>query len=206
MVVTALEPDRKDPRRVVVRCGRRVAARVDEKAIGALSLTVGAALDAVLLTELQSVENELDARDAGLRLLRVKARSRAEMINRLKAKGFDARIAERAAARLEGVGLIDDQALAADLTQREAQRGSSRRLVEAKLQARGVDAQPGPMDDEATALSEARAKLASSRGLDCAAAARRVLAHLARRGFDEDAAREATERAMRDLGLDLPGE
>ncbi|MGY2060436.1 regulatory protein RecX, partial [Nocardia gipuzkoensis] len=55
---------------------------------------------------------EAQAKDVCLRLLTDRARSRAELANKLADKGFRADVAERVLNRLTEVGLINDAAFA----------------------------------------------------------------------------------------------
>jgi regulatory protein len=131
------------------------------------------------------------AHTVALRLLTVRARSRAEVEARLRRKGFDAGTVDAALERLERAGLLDDKAFAADLAALRSERGVASALVRRELRARGIDPETAgrvaanpPGDEEAErcrALADAWVRRHG--GLAPEVAARRLAGHLARRGY-----------------------
>nr|WP_228807043.1 recombination regulator RecX [Nocardia cyriacigeorgica] len=138
------------------------------------------------------------AKDACLRLLAVRARSRAELAQRLAAKGYPAEVSEQALDRLAEVGLIDDAAFAQQWVQsRHTYSGKGRQALAQELRRKGVS-----QDDAADALAAVTADDEHDRAtelvrrklrtmpanLDRDKAIRRLVGMLARRGYNSSTA------------------
>jgi regulatory protein len=145
-----------------------------------------------------------DVHERALGLLAVRQRSRRELERRLVQAGFEPDEVEAELARLELVGLIDDEAFArAVVESRMGSRGESRRAVAVKLQQAGVDREVASVAlDEAPGEEQARAdRLAETRvgrvaNLDPATGFARLSAFLMRRGYPPGVARQAARRAL----------
>lgn len=139
-----------------------------------------------------------------LRLLKAASRTRREIVERLVAAGHDRAAAEREAAALHHQGLIDERAVAGAAARAGLRGGESLALIERSLRARGIDdaliraalADEHPLTDAQRALELARDLARRARAATPAARLRRVLAGLARRGYDEDTALDAARRAL----------
>jgi regulatory protein len=148
------------------------------------------------------------AHAAALRLLTTRARTRAELRQRLEDRGFDAAAVAESLDRLERVGLVDDAALAETVAEGRAERGLDAPAIAAELRDRGVDpavadraAQAAvPPEDRADRCRQvAQTRLAQLEGLPAPTQLRRLASYLARRGYPPDLA----ESVARDLvGLD----
>ncbi len=133
------------------------------------------------------------------------ARSRAQLAQLLARKGYPDRVVEPVLDRLEGVGLVNDAALARDLVAtRHGERGLSRRAVVADLVRRGIEADLAAEAaaaisadaEEEAATGLARRRLAATQGLDRAVRLRRAVGALARRGYDPHTAAEIVAREL----------
>lgn len=153
------------------------------------------------------------AREAALRLLENRRRTRSDLAKRLRDKGHAAADVEAALDRLAGVGLVDDVEYArAFLAERWGRRASGWRRLEMELRRRGV----APDD-----IEKARAGFEEERGAaDEVAMARRVIAQserryaaleprvrsqrlyalLVRRGFDSEVIAEALRQEIAAAG------
>jgi regulatory protein len=138
----------------------------------------------------------------------VRPRARRELESRLLRAGFARDEVEGELARLEAVGLVDDEDFARQAAEHELTiRRSGRRAVTSRLAARGVGRETiertlselGPDDEEDRALELARARVTRLGALDGQAAYRRLVPFLQRRGYAADVAHRAASRA---LGLD----
>jgi regulatory protein len=148
------------------------------------------------------------AHAAALRLLTTRARSRAELRERLEQRGFEPAAVAETLARLERVGLVDDLALAGAVAEGRAERGLDAPAIAAELRDRGVDPEVAeraaqaavPAEDRADRCRQvAEARLAQLAGLPAPTQLRRLASYLARRGYPPDLA----ESVARDLvGLD----
>lgn len=168
-------------------------------AVEGAAFTVGMAAKAESLSRIWNAERD------GVRLLRTRGRSKAELRSRLIARGHAARDADAALERLAKAGLQSDETLATDrIAKFERTGGASRKLLTADLERAGVD--------EATAkkvvnthASESETETARQVAAFAAAklpdrltpevAVKKLLGTLARRGFDEEAAAEAVASA-----------
>jgi regulatory protein len=144
------------------------------------------------------------AHAAALRLLTSRARTRAELRQRLEKRGFEPAAVAETLDRLERVGLVDDAALAEAVAQGRAERGLDAPAIATELRDRGVDpavaeraAQAAvPAEDRADRCRQvAQARLAQLHGLPPATQLRRLAAYLTRRGYPP----ELAESVARDL-------
>ncbi|WP_433598063.1 recombination regulator RecX [Nocardia sp. CA-135953] len=138
------------------------------------------------------------AKEACLRLLAVRARSRAELAQRLAAKGFTPEITERALDRFTEIGLIDDAAFAEQWVQsRHSLSGKGKQALAQELRRKGVShfdaasalAAITADDEEQRATELVRRKLRTMpANLDRDKTIRRLVAMLARRGYNQSTA------------------
>jgi regulatory protein len=152
-----------------------------------------------------------DPHERALGLLAVRPRSRRELERRLLGAGFEAAEVTATLDRLEGVGLVDDEAFARQLAEHAfGTRKAGRRAVAGALAAKGVATSvAGAVLDELGGDDRGRAdELAADRarrlaGLPPEVAFRRLSGFLMRRGHPPDVAIEAARAA---LALDRPVE
>ncbi|MEV0292769.1 recombination regulator RecX [Nocardia sp. NPDC050710] len=154
------------------------------------------------------------AKEACLRLLAVRARSRAELAQRLAAKGYTADITDRALDRLAEVGLIDDAAFAEQwVHSRHTFSGKGKQALAQELRRKGVaqvDAAPAleaiTFDDEAARATDlVRRKLRTlPRDLDRDKTIRRLVGMLARRGYSQSTAFAVVKAELADRNLPDP--
>jgi regulatory protein len=153
-------------------------------------------------------KHALGCHERALRLLAVRPWARRELEIRLLRAGFERDEVEGELARLQAVGLIDDEDFARQAAEHELTvRRSGRRAVTSRLAARGVgretiertltELEAG--DEEDRALELARARITRLGALDRQSAYRRLVPFLQRRGYAAGDARRAASRA---LGLD----
>jgi regulatory protein len=149
--------------------------------------------------EATSKTREGQAHDVCLRLLTVRARTRAELAGQLARRGYPEEVAEAVLVRLTAVGLIDDEDFAGQwVRSRQVNAGKGKRALAAELRTKGVA-------DEviATALSgidagaeRLRAEQLVERRLrrevldegDDVKVTRRLVGMLARRGYHQSMA------------------
>ena len=144
------------------------------------------------------------AHAAALRLLTARSRTRAELRQRLDARGFEAAAVAEALDRLERVGLVDDTAFAQLVAEGRAERGLDAPAIAAELRDRGVDPALAERAAQAAVPAEVRAdrcrevaeaRLTQLAGLPAPTQLRRLATYLARRGYPPDLA----ENVARDL-------
>ncbi len=141
---------------------------------------------------------EAQAKELCLRLLTDRARSRAELAEKLAGKGFATEVGERVLDRLAEVGLVNDAAFAEQwVHSRHTYAGKGKKAIALELRRKGVDpADAEPALAGVTAESEidhaaelVRRKLNSlPPDLDRDKATRRLVGMLARRGYSQSTA------------------
>jgi regulatory protein len=203
--ITSVRPDSKDPTLVHVMVGgnRRYKAPATDAA--SLGLAVGAAWTPALAA---ACEHAMEVRRAMRRaaaLLADKPRTRADVSDRLTAAGFAADVVADAVARLERKGLIDDRRLAADRAAKIAEGAPlGEAAIRERLERGGLE--PAAAEEALRSLGGDAAARAYGAAVEIEAGLertipahkrwRRLLATLARRGFDEDTAMDAARRVL----------
>ena len=138
---------------------------------------------------------EEQARALCLRLLTARARTRAELSVQLVKRGYPDDVRDVVLDRLARVGLIDDAEFAEQWVEsRRSSAGKGKRALAAELHTKGVDndvittvlagIDAGAERDRAEQLVQARLRRENLDG-DQARVARRLVAMLARRGYDQ---------------------
>jgi regulatory protein len=141
---------------------------------------------------------EEQARALCLRLLTARSHTRAELYGQLAKRGYPDDVSARVLDRLAAVGLVNDTDFAEQWVQsRRANAGKSKRALAAELHTKGVDNEvistvlagidAGAERDRAEQLVRARLKRENLDG-DQMRVARRLVAMLARRGYDQKTA------------------
>jgi len=163
----------------------------------------GPAAAAIIPPKMNDSSELRKCRNAAYRLLARRDHALRELSTKLERR-FEPGVVGTVLAGLVERGLLDDRrfalAFARELERREP---CGDRLIRMKLGQRGVEPTVigevlGEMslNEEELAEEAARSKLPSLAGLDREAAARRLLAHLARRGFRPELVRGAALRAL----------
>jgi regulatory protein len=166
-----------------------------------LRLAPGDALDDRRLAELRAAAEDERLEQRVLRLIAVRPRSRAEIDRQLSAWGVDAGRAETLLGRLRAAGLLDDGAVAADVSSALRRRGHGSLRAAHELDRLGVDASTAApvvgdhADGDAGRACELVARRFGSPPYELDVA-RRAASYLWRRGFAEDAVAAA-------VGVDL---
>ncbi|MAY73980.1 MAG: recombination regulator RecX [Phycisphaerae bacterium] len=144
---------------------------------------------------------------AALRLLQTRARSRAELTERLLKRRLPREAVEHVVTRFVETGLVDDDAFARDVVRSEQRhRPAGDALLRAKLEGHGVDDEVASVaidELESEASTVARANECARRTAAQLPARlsdrqrwQRVLGALARRGFDAETSYEAARDAL----------
>jgi regulatory protein len=135
------------------------------------------------------------ARALCLRLLTARARTRAELAGQLAKRGYPEDVSARVLDRLAATGLLDDADFAEQWVHwRRANAGKGKRALAAELHTKGVEDDVitavldgmEPVAERSRAEQLVRARLRrDTLGDDDARVSRRLVAMLARRGFDQ---------------------
>lgn len=143
-------------------------------------------------------KREEQARALCLRLLTVRARTRAELAGQLAKRGYPGDITNQVLDRLTEVGLVDDTDFAGQwVRSRRARAGKGNRALAAELHAKGVDGNiiaavlddtnAGAERDRAVQLVRARLRRETLDD-DDVRVSRRLVSMLARRGYGQSMA------------------
>jgi len=203
-VITALQVQKNNKERVNVYLDGRFAFGL--AALEAIKLRRGQKLADDEIAALQDRDEAHQAHEAALRYLDYRPRSVDEIRRHLKTKDVRPDFIDEVVERLSQAGLLDDQAFARYwLENRSDFRPRGERALRMELRQKGVPddviaevlGQGHNEDDSAyrAAVTQAR----KIRATDPREFRRKLEAHLARRGFSYDTAREAAARAWDDL-------
>ena len=146
-----------------------------------------------------SETREEQAHAVCLRLLTVRARSRAELAGQLSRRGYPTEVTETVLDRLAAVGLIDDEDFAAQwVRSRQTHAGKGRRALAAELRTKGIDAEviATALEGLDSGVERVRAEQLVERRLrrevlgdgDDAKVMRRLVGMLVRRGYRQSMA------------------
>ncbi|MBX3376619.1 MAG: RecX family transcriptional regulator [Phycisphaeraceae bacterium] len=146
------------------------------------------------------------AKETAIKAVASRDLTRTEVVELLASKRLGTDVVDAAVAELEELGIVDDRRVAEAYVRSQATGGPvSRVMIEAALIERGVE--PGLVasvlheqmqgrEEDMEALELARIRVRTSPAkLSPEAIKRRAFAYLARRGFDEETARQAVETA-----------
>lgn len=187
---------------------------VPEETVSDLQLHVGLTATPRLLEQMQSDSARSETLEAALRLLGYRARSKVELIRRLRRDGHSPGAIEAAICRCDELGYLDDVAFArSHVRDRLNFRPRGRRVLLAELRSKGVDEQDATsaieevfsdagVDESALALAVSQKRLRSLAGLPTPVARRRLTAYLARRGFPSAIIRQTVMRTLADRAAD----
>ncbi len=197
MKITALQPQRRNKRRVSVFLDGTFLFGLATETVAALGLREGMEVDRARLDEIAREEQLHQARQYAFLLLSYKARTTTELKQRLARKGFSPDIASKTLQRLSELKMIDDAGYARQFAQDRVSIGHKGKWrVRGELLKRGVarehieEALAAAPDETGAAKEVAEEYLARNRRLEPAVLKRRLYALLARRGFSPDTIRQ----------------
>lgn len=206
-VVTAIVPDPRRKVWVTIKGRSGVLAKAPKSVLADAELGTGAEWSAHTQALLAAAMQRFRCRERAIKLLGVRARSEAMLTARLEAAGFEHEVIKETLTRLKKENLVNDEAFAAQTAHRSAhERREGAALIQARIEHEGISegtalravkpfARSGSELERATAV--AKSSLAKLPGtLSSPAKAKRVLSAVARKGFDEETALEATRRAL----------
>jgi regulatory protein len=200
MKITALQPQRRNKRRVSVFLDGTFLFGLSSETVGALGLHVGREVDRAELDRIALEEQLHEARQYAFLLLSYKARATKELTQRLTRKGFSPDIIARVLQRLAELKMVDDAGFARRFAEDRISIGHKGKWrVRGELLKRGIDRQQidaalEQAPDEVAAAREVAGKYVSrNRRLEPDVLKRRLYALLARRGFSPDTIRQVID-------------
>lgn len=144
-------------------------------------------------------------------LLAIRPRTKDELRQALRRKGFDEQTRERMLGKLDEAGLVDDAEFARLwVRSRHAQQGLARTALVAELKRKGVDGAVAAeaagdidrADEEERARELVRKKLRTMGDVDEQTATRRLIGMLARKGYPQGLSYGVVRDELRDAGAD----
>lgn len=206
-ILTGLAPDPRRPEYRLVEVDRGRFASLPAESLVGLDLVVGHPISPRVFERLQELADLEAAHRAAARALARRAHARYDLRRRLLQKQHPPAAIEGALDRLAAVGLLDDVRFAADYAAAKAARGRGAARLVRDLQAQGVDRRVAEdavrtaltalaadgMDPAAAVRALAVKRARQLAGLAPAVRKRRLVAFLARRGFQGHEIREAVE-------------
>lgn len=197
--ITALKLQKNNPERVSVFLDGEFAFGVTLDV--AARLRKGQQLSDAEIADLCANDEVDRAYQAALRYLAARPRSRAEVVRRLREKGHTEEAIDAALQRLEARSYVDDAAFAAFWVENRSRfRPRSAAAVAHELRQKGIEdetirAAVNEIDEEGAAWSAVAGQIDRWRALTKAEFDRKIMAHLARRGFGFEMARRIARRA-----------
>ncbi len=202
--ITVIERQKRRSRRRSLFIDGNFVCGVDEEIVLKLNLEVGQEVDEAQIRRIIFKEEARKAKDYALNLLSFRPRSTKEVRDRLKRRDYDEKVIEETVENLSRIGLLNDEEFARSWAQSRMQgKPMGRRLLEQELRQKGIDKEIivevrettySQQDEEEVALSLAKKKLKSYRGLDDLTIKRRLYSYLGRRGFSPETISEVLEK------------
>ncbi|MGE5674638.1 MAG: regulatory protein RecX [Mycobacterium leprae] len=187
--LTAMEPQRKEPKRRSIYVDGRFVLGLHEESIILAGLKTGKPVDGARLVVAYRLDQEKRAWDEALFLLSITARARREVERKLTSR-YSPEVAESVLARLDRGGWLDDREFARSYVRSKPAFGPQR--LQQDLIRKGVDRQVAQaaiaeLRDESDSFGAAReaaaARLSRMGEVDRTTAERRLASFLARRGY-----------------------
>ena len=206
-VVTNLAPDPRQPGYQVVEVDRGRFASLPAAALVPLEISRGAAIDPQTFSVLQQLADIEAAYRAAVRAQTRRPHARADLRRRLMKKQHPGTAVDAALERLAAQELLDDRRFAEHFVATRAQQGRGAIRLLQDLRRQGVDQRIAEAAvtaslaaegfDEVRALRQVAERRARQLGdLPQTAKRRRLLAYLARRGYQGAAVRKVVEELL----------
>jgi regulatory protein len=186
--ITAIEPQKKNPRRVSVYLDGEFAFGLEH--ITAAWLRVGQELSDEKIAALQAEDARETTYQKALHFLSYRPRSSQEVRQNLSKRGCDEALVEETLSRLQRAGLVNDQEFARLWVENRSMfRPRSKSALRMELRRKGLSdgiiqsVLDESVDDEALAFESARKQARRYAGLEWPEFRQKLGSFLARRGF-----------------------
>jgi regulatory protein len=208
--ITAIEPQKAQKGRVNLFLDGSFAFSISIPLATEAGLQEGQKLSPTEIENLRNAETFQRSLASALKFLSPRPRSEAEIRTRLRRHGYDVEIIRQVIAKLKEQKLVDDTVFAQFWREsRENFKPRSRRLIEAELRQKGVDAETiaevtARFDDELGAYKAAQRKARSLKSLDYPSFRKRLGTFLRQRGFSYELINHTIERVWQEQGTIQP--
>ena len=202
--ITAIEPQKKDPKRVNIYLDGEFAFGLSK--IVAAWLKVGQRLDEAKIETLQADESREQAYQQAMLFLSYRARSEAEIRQNLEKHDIPPAVIEETVTRLREERLVDDSQFAQDwVANRSEFRPRSRRALTIELKRKGlgesaIQSATEAVDESALAYAAAEKRVRRLEGLEWIEFRKKLGEFLARRGFAYDVIAPTVKRLWLERG------
>jgi regulatory protein len=198
-LITKIEPQKRNPKRRSVFIDGKFAFGVDEEVVYHLGLKKGENLTEKRVAQIREGKSENEAKEAALRLLSFRRRTEKEIKDKLRQKGFDAKIIAHTVEKLKSYDLINDLEFAtAWVKERLALKPRGKRLLRQELWKKGIQkdiidkaTEELCRDEEKAAVELLKKAGRRYKNSEPAIARRRMYSLLTRRGFSYETAKNA---------------
>lgn len=202
--ISAIEPQARRPDRVNVFMDGEFAFGLAVTVMVDSGITVGQEISERDVRSLLQAEEAGRAIDSAVRLVAYRARSEAEIRQRLARKGFSSFAVDIAVTKMREWRYIDDGEFARQWVEnRGSHRPRSTTLMKHELATKGIDAATAErvvdeagIDDYGVALDLARKWLPRIEKEDRETQRRRLTGYLQRRGFNWDVVRHVLDESL----------
>ncbi len=203
--VTRVKPDRRDPQRCHVYVGERAVAKLPREQLAVLGIGEGTPWTEEVANQVHDAAVRHEAHRQAIRLVERRMIGTEELADRLRRRGFDAKVARETVDHLQAHHLLDDVAYGRALIEAERARrptGAARlrqKLIQKRLPPELVDRLVDEADagydavHEARELARARLRTTAMQRADTPTRTRRLWGLLTRRGFDAETIRAALD-------------
>lgn len=194
MKVTALKRNSRAPDYLTVEIDGARFASLPEEVVARLELKAGRELTPEQFSALEFADDTERSYQRALRMLRARPRAVNDLMRRLRQKGHNPSAVAKAVGRLEDSGLLDDEHYAEHYVRVKAPQGFGRARLLSDLLSHGVDGRLAErcidrvmgeeIEDREGMIRELILKrLRVARDVPKAAARRRIMGYLSRRGY-----------------------
>ncbi len=203
--ITALRAGKRKEGQVNLFLDGKFAFSIGDDRVANEGLKVGLEISGNRLQTLLDSLKEARCLDAAYRYLSYRSRSEAELIDRLRRRGFPATHIAAALSKLKEQGLIDDSDFARFWVEnRTTFNPRSRSMARNELRRKGVPADAingavAEIDEAESAYRAAQRKIRQLSGLDLPEFRRRLGEFLRRRGFNYDTISRTVQRVWLEL-------
>ncbi len=192
--ITKLEPQKRNINRVSIYINDEFALGVHRNIIYKFNIEEGKVIDQEYFDKIIKSEEQKKANDYAVKLLSYRPRSRKEIEDKMKQKGYDFEIINKTLDWLKAYDLINDEDFAKEYVLAKAKKYGSKR-IKLELSRKGVDEEIiqsileekiGSDTEYNIALESAKKKMKAYQGQERNAIYRKLAGYLQRRGFSYD--------------------
>ena len=209
MKITSIQQQKKNKKRYSIFLDGEYSFSVSGETLLKSALKDGMELTENDIKDISKEETNSLAFESALRLLDFAARSKKELIERLKRKKIPQEAIDSALARVESAGFINDDKFARDYARNQVLRGKGPIAIRFELKRKGIDAETitdimdgikeSSEDTLESAVQAAERKLKTMKNQPPEVIARRLTGFLARRGFAPDTIRTILKDIKKDI-------